>query len=454
MAGMLGIRRSRGLSVALALAGVGALAPALGAAPRTSPPAPPRVELTATPTGSVVAVGARNGRVEALTLGDRGWRSSGGLGAGAGSVGAVLLAGGPGAHAEALVVRVDGPERRVVARKALAWTPVDGWRPSADRFPLYGDPLRMTVTTDGLGELHAAWLADVAGSTVGRAVEVATRSANGLWGPPQRLHFDPDARQVTRTPQIVAGPGGDVAALWTVGGSAAGGLLEASVRRPAGDFGPARALSAPGRTASGDVTVSRDGQVLAAWIERVGAGSELRWAARGRDEDWLASRLLASGRLSRARTVINADGQAFIAWVEDSRDASAVVLAQVDPTSGESQLRARIGAGTTSGRLSELGLLSPAPGEVVAVWRELVGPPARPVARTRAWRVTITQDGRRLTRIPPSDGPRRVTAAGFAALPVRVAVSGSGALAIGWGTCAAAVTTSSCAVRVASVPVR
>ncbi len=411
----------------------------------------PRVELTTTPLGSVVGLGVRQRGVRGMTLGPGGWQSSAELGSGIGRVGGVLLVAGAGDRAEALVVRVTGA-RRVVARKALSWSPGEGWRPSSDRFPIFGDPLRMAVASDVSGEMHAAWLADVAGSSSGRAIEVATRSPSGLWSSPLRLDFDMSNTVLLEPPRTVVGQGGDAAVMWRRATSPNAREIEVSVRRPAGEFGAPELISVSGLRSDGEIAVSANGSILVVWIERGRGGSALRWRARARDGQWSPARLLASGNLSRPKVTINSLGQAFIAWGESSGDAPATfVLAQVDTATGESRLRARIPASSTFVALSEVGLASPSGGNVVLAWRELRGSGAKATARTRSWQVRLTPAGRELTELPSVEKAQPASITGFASMPVRLVTSGSGALALGWGSCVRGQPRARCQVRAASL---
>ena len=411
----------------------------------------PRVELTTTLLGSIVGLGVRQNGVKGITLGPRGWQASAELGSGIGRVGAVLLAGETGDRAEALVVRVKG-ERRVVARKALSWSPAEGWRSAADRFPNFGDPLRMSVAADASGQMHAAWLADVAGSASGRAIEVATRSPSGVWSAPLRLAFDPSTAVLSETPRLVVGEGGDIAVMWGRATSPTAREIEIAVQPFGGAFGAPEVLSTSGVRSDGDMAVSPTGSVLAAWIETARRGSELHWRSRSRDGEWSATRLLASGSLARSSVTINTIGEAFIAWADAARDAPAtLVLAQVDTTTGESRLRARIAASSPIARLSQVGLTSPAGGNIVLAWRELRGTGSTATARIRSWRVRLTPSGRQLTELPQVEKVERSSSDGFASMPVRLVASRSGVLALGWGSCVRARPSARCQVRVASL---
>jgi hypothetical protein len=251
-------------------------------------------------------------------------------------------------HHYTILAAQRAPGRRFGRRQAVGRT---------DRF-VGGAP---QVAVNARGDAAVLWAR-------ARAVQLATRGADGRFGSPQTI---PALRPVTGG--VVVAADGSAVAVWT-----AHGTVYASRRRAGHRFGRAIALNAGGPGADGaTVAIGADGTVAVAWQTRRAAFAAVseRGGAFGRPQ--IVASFAPFAGVSRPAVVVTPSGETIVGWTQAagvSRGEAAVASRPAGRSFGAAQV---LSAPGVSGDRPALAVERR--GEVVAAWSEAgpIGPSAK-----------------------------------------------------------------------------
>lgn len=173
---------------------------------------------------------------------------------------------------------------------------------------------RVSAAIGERGHAAVAWT-----STSRPAVWAALASSGRAFRAPQTLATD-----AADEPRAVVGAGGTAAVIYSVQHVPLGARdgLQLHLAAPGGAFGAAEHVNPGGGVTIGDVTVTRAGRVLVAWIDA--PGGQVRLSEAGAGEP-----LVAAGALGRNVTghrlavASDDDGRAVVAWPERLSTRSA-----------------------------------------------------------------------------------------------------------------------------------
>jgi len=190
------------------------------------------------------------------------------------------------------------------------------------------------VAVDGRGDTIVVWTQRVGTE---QHVRAAIRPAGGTFGPAQMLGETFPCYLLSfigAAPALAAGANGDAVVVWAHP-LAATTVIQASVRRAGGAFGPAVTLSDGGRTAGRDpdVAIAADGSATAVWSWHDGANTVIQAARRAPGGAFPppggAQTLSAAGRdASAPRVAMNDRGDTAVVWTR-SNGANRIAQARV-----------------------------------------------------------------------------------------------------------------------------
>ena len=149
--------------------------------------------------------------------------------------------------------------------QATTRTPGHGWSPvqsvsqqGTDEYVAGEDnpEVRLAAATDGtVTAIWPQWIIDHF------EVQTATRSTAGAWSAPQTLD---DGEWGDRTPELAAGPGGQVAAVWGISGTGGDGVY-VRIRQSSGAWSPPQRIGDQYWGGRADIAYAPDGTLGVVW---------------------------------------------------------------------------------------------------------------------------------------------------------------------------------------------
>jgi hypothetical protein len=196
------------------------------------------------------------------------------------------------------------------------WSPVQSLsQQSVDEYVsgMTNPEVRLAAATDG--SVTAVWPQWIA--TPGSEhfeVQTATRSAAGTWSPPETLD---DSEWEHRTPELAAGPNGQVAVAWGIPGS--GGPDDGvfvRIRQGAGAWGPRKRLGDEYWGGRADPAYAPDGTLGVVWASGFNSPTVTTLPSGG---TWATPRVVSNVKVNRLDLQLAAGpGPRFVAtWTSD-----------------------------------------------------------------------------------------------------------------------------------------
>jgi hypothetical protein len=200
--------------------------------------------------------------------------------------------------------------------QATTRTPGHGWSPVAslsqqgtDEYVsgMTNPEVRLAAATDGtVTAVWPQWIVDHF------EVQSALRSAAGTWGAPETLD---DREWGDRTPELAAGPNGQVAAAWGISGITPSGVF-VRIRQGTGAWGPRKRLGDEYWGGRADVAYTPDGTLGVVWASGFNTPTVTTLQPGGH---WAVPRVISHVQVNREELHLAAGpGPGFVAtWTSD-----------------------------------------------------------------------------------------------------------------------------------------
>jgi hypothetical protein len=275
------------------------------------------------------------------------WLAPSDLSAAGGQANEPAVAIGPGGDAIAVWRVFEAGGATIVAANRPPGGP---WEPPVPISTPGLESFSPTVIVDAAGEATVVWeVEEDETETIG--VVAASRTAGGVWGPPQAIGSEGEA--VEQPTQLTGDDAGEMIAAWTreEGGHS---VVEVASRPPGGGWSAPAPISLAGEEAHEPrIALNQAGDAAAIWEASAGVEEVARAAWRPAGGAWGAPALVTAAGEEAAFPVVGLDAGGDLTAVWERTDATNFVIREADRTGG--------GSWSTPRRLSPSGVDSFAP---------------------------------------------------------------------------------------------
>jgi hypothetical protein len=234
------------------------------------------------------------------------------------------------------------------------------WSPAVDLSAAGGDATEPRIAVDSLGDLTAVWSRSDGSHTI---IQSSSRPAGGAWSSP--LDLSAPGRDASE-PQLAAGPGGDVAAVWRRF-DGFDQRVQAAIRPHDGAWPPAIDISAAGENA-GEPRVAFGPAVAVAVWSRLGSSTVIQSSSGSPGGGWTPAGDVSEGGAEEPEVAVDAAGGATAVW--SRLDGSDLIVQGAGAQAG-GPWSAPLDLSEPGRDATEPALAVDAAGDATAVWSRL-----------------------------------------------------------------------------------